>query len=100
MEETLNAMLNADGDRLCRAERYERTEARKDTVLFDSRAEFTPRASPVRSNPSKFQRRSSLRLCPTHCFNRNWAEPYDLSQFRNTFLVAPPPHSQQAAHCD
>ncbi|HTT23681.1 MAG TPA: IS256 family transposase, partial [Candidatus Sulfotelmatobacter sp.] len=28
---TLNAMLDAEADRLCRAERYERTEARKDT---------------------------------------------------------------------
>jgi len=27
VEETLNAMLDAEADRLCRAERYERTEA-------------------------------------------------------------------------
>ena len=31
VEETLNAMLDAEADRLCQAERYERTEARKDT---------------------------------------------------------------------
>ena len=31
VEETLNALLDAEADRLCRAERYERTEARKDT---------------------------------------------------------------------
>src|SRR5215467_2596686 len=31
VEETLNAMLDAEADRLCRAERYERTEARRDT---------------------------------------------------------------------
>src|ERR1700730_7384069 len=31
VEERLNAMLDAEADRLCRAERYERTEARKDT---------------------------------------------------------------------
>ena len=31
VEETLNAMLDAEADRLCRAERYERTEARQDT---------------------------------------------------------------------
>jgi putative transposase len=30
VEETLNAMLEADADRLCNAERYERTEERKD----------------------------------------------------------------------
>jgi transposase-like protein len=28
VEETLNAMLDAEADRLCDAERYERTEAR------------------------------------------------------------------------
>jgi putative transposase len=31
VEETLNAILDAEAERLCRAERYERTEARKDT---------------------------------------------------------------------
>jgi putative transposase len=31
VEDTLNAMLDAEADRLCQAERYERTEARKDT---------------------------------------------------------------------
>jgi len=31
VEETLNAMLDAEADRFCRAERYELTEARKDT---------------------------------------------------------------------
>src|SRR3974377_497053 len=31
VEETLNALLDAEAARLCRAERYERTEARKDT---------------------------------------------------------------------
>jgi transposase-like protein len=31
VEETLNGMLDAEADRLCNADRYERTEARKDT---------------------------------------------------------------------
>jgi putative transposase len=31
VEETLNALLEAEADRLCNAERYERTEARRDT---------------------------------------------------------------------
>src|SRR5207245_7383097 len=31
VEETLNAMLDAEADRLCRAERYERTEAHQGT---------------------------------------------------------------------
>ncbi len=31
VEETLNAMLDAEADQLCGAARYERSEARKDT---------------------------------------------------------------------
>jgi putative transposase len=31
VEETLNALLDAEADRLCQVERYERSEARKDT---------------------------------------------------------------------
>src|SRR6202045_5059998 len=31
VEETLNALLDAEGDRLCNAQRYERSEARRDT---------------------------------------------------------------------
>ena len=31
VEETLNALLEAEADRLCSAQRYERTEARRDT---------------------------------------------------------------------
>ncbi len=34
VEETLNAMLDAESDNLCNAARYERTEARKDTRGF------------------------------------------------------------------
>ena len=31
VEETLNALLDAEANRLCNAQRYERTEARRDT---------------------------------------------------------------------
>ncbi len=31
LEETLNALLDTEADRLCQTERYERTEARQDT---------------------------------------------------------------------
>lgn len=33
VEETLNSLLDAEADRLCNAQRYERTEARRDTTL-------------------------------------------------------------------
>ena len=31
VEETLNALLDAEADRLCNAQRHERTDARRDT---------------------------------------------------------------------
>ena len=31
VEETLNALLEAEAEQLCKAQRYERTEARRDT---------------------------------------------------------------------
>ena len=31
VEDTLSALLDAEADRLCKAQRYERTEARRDT---------------------------------------------------------------------
>ena len=31
VEETLNGLLDAEADRLCNAQRYERTDARRDT---------------------------------------------------------------------
>ena len=39
VEETLNALLDAEADRLCNAERYERSEARRDTAGRSLRAQ-------------------------------------------------------------
>lgn len=33
VEETLNSLLDAEADRLCNAQRYERSEARRDTKV-------------------------------------------------------------------
>jgi len=37
VEETLNSLLDAGADRLCNAQRYERTEARRDTRAATTR---------------------------------------------------------------
>src|SRR6202007_435212 len=47
VEETLNAMLDAEADRLCRAERYERTEARKDTRAGSYQRQLQTKAGEV-----------------------------------------------------
>ena len=47
VEEALNAMLDAEADRLCGAGRYERSEARKDTGLAATNDRWRP--GPARS---------------------------------------------------
>src|ERR1700739_4124807 len=47
VEETLNAMLDAEADRLCRAERYERTEARQDTRAGSYQRQLHTKVGPV-----------------------------------------------------
>src|SRR5262252_3253857 len=47
VEEMLNAMLDAEADRLCRAERYERTEARKDTRAGSYQRQLQTKAGEV-----------------------------------------------------
>ena len=44
VEETLNALLDAEADRLCNAQRYERSEARQRGVR-DQRQAFTGEAT-------------------------------------------------------
>src|SRR5262245_36179271 len=40
VEETLNALLEAEADRLCNAQRYERSEARRDTGSVQNLSHF------------------------------------------------------------
>ena len=43
VEETLNTLLDAEADRLCNAQRYERSAARRDPVLATTSATCRPR---------------------------------------------------------
>src|SRR6202795_3863847 len=47
VEETLNAMLEAEADRLCNAERYERTAARRDQRSGSYERKLQTKAGPV-----------------------------------------------------
>ena len=65
VEETLNALLDAEADRLCRAERYERTEARRDTRAGSNELHLQTKPGEVRLKVPKlrtlpFERRPSL----------------------------------------
>src|SRR5579864_1659588 len=61
VEETLNAMLDAEADRLCRAERYERTEARKDTRAGSYQRQLQTKAGGV-THPSA-RRNHHRKMC-------------------------------------
>jgi putative transposase len=47
VEDTLNSLLDAEADRLCRATRYERTEARRDRRAGSYRRQLHTRAGEV-----------------------------------------------------
>jgi transposase-like protein len=48
VEETLNQLLDAEGDCLCKAERYERTEARQNTRAGSYERKLQTRAGEVK----------------------------------------------------
>ena len=58
VEETLNAMLEAESDRLCNAGRYERTEARRDQRSGSYDRKLQTKAGEVRLKIPKLRRQA------------------------------------------
>jgi transposase-like protein len=58
VEETLNQMLEAEAARLCNAEKYERTEARKDTRAGHYQRKLHTRAGEVKLNVPKLRQQT------------------------------------------
>lgn len=58
VEETLNALLDAEADRLCNAERYERTEARRDTRAGHYERNLETKAGEVTLKVPKLRRQT------------------------------------------
>ena len=58
VEETLNQMLEAEADRLCNAEKYERTEARQDTRAGHYQRKLQTKAGDVSLNMPKLRRQT------------------------------------------
>ena len=58
VEETLNALLDAEADRLCNARRYERTEARRDTRAGGYERKLHTRAGEVTLKVPKLRRQA------------------------------------------
>src|SRR5215813_13197907 len=55
VEETLNALLDAEADRLCNAQRYERSEARRDTRAGHYERKLQTKAGEVRLKVPKLR---------------------------------------------
>src|SRR5712672_1605961 len=58
VEETLNALLNAEADRLCNAQRYERSEARRDTRAGHYERGLQTKAGEVRLRVPKLRQQT------------------------------------------
>jgi transposase-like protein len=58
VEDTLNALLDAEADRLCNASRYERTEARQDTRAGSYQRKLHTRAGEVTLKVPKLRRQT------------------------------------------
>ena len=55
VEETLNALLEAEAERLCNAQRYERSEARRDTRAGHYERKLQTKAGEVRLKVPKLR---------------------------------------------
>ena len=55
VEDTLNALLDAEADRLCNAARYERTEGRRDTRAGSYERKLQTKAGEVTLNVPKLR---------------------------------------------
>jgi len=58
VEEALNAMLDAEADRLCGASKYERTEGRKDTRAGSYERSLDTKAGPVKLKMPKLRKQT------------------------------------------
>src|SRR5215211_6733265 len=58
VEETLNALLDAEADRLCNAQRYERSDARRDTRAGHYERGLQTKAGEVRLRVPKLRRQT------------------------------------------
>ncbi len=60
VEDTLNALLDAEADRICNAQRYERSPDRVDTRAGDYKRGFHSKAGEVKSRPLKVRLLSDI----------------------------------------
>src|SRR5262249_35021660 len=72
VEETLNALLDAEADRLCNAQRYERSAARRDTRAGHYERGLQTKAGEVRLRDPKLRRQALETAVFRRCGGRGW----------------------------
>src|SRR5215468_10754750 len=78
VEETLNALLDAEADRLCNAQRYERSEVRRDTRAGHYERKLQTKAGEVHLKVPKLRAHVShcrAPLSPNQMCERVWTLP-------------------------
>ena len=70
VEETLNALLDAEADRLCNAQRYERSEARRDTRAGHYERKLHTKAGEDRLKVPKLRRQTFETATVERCRRR------------------------------
>jgi len=70
VEEALNAMLDAEADRLCGAGKYERTDRRKDTRAGSYERSLDTKAGPVKLKMPKLRKQTF----ENEPLERHWSE--------------------------
>ena len=73
VEETLNALLDAEADRPCNAQRYERTEARRDTRAGHYERGLQTKAGEVTLKVPKLRRRRTFETAIIERYRRREA---------------------------
>jgi transposase-like protein len=78
VEETLNVLLEAEADQLCKAARYERTEARRDTRAGSYERKLQTKAGEVNLKMPKLRRQTfetAIIERYRHTGRRRWKKP-------------------------
>ena len=93
VEETLNALLDAEADRLCNAQRYERSAARRDTRAGHYERGLQTKAGEVRLMVPKLRRQAF----ETAIIEQGWRDSISFPPTAVARRRARPPRSADAA---
>ena len=90
VEETLNALLEAEADRLCNAQRYERSEARRDTRAGHYERNLQTKAGEVRLKVPKLRRQTFETARPANSGPVKYESAMNLRTAKALGLELPP----------